>query len=212
VSAAEELDRLLPVLERLRHATGAVLSVDTRKAEVARRALDAGADLINDVGGLADPELAAAVAAAGCPVVAMHSRGELPTMQREIRFGDVVAEVAAELGEIAARAGRAGIAPGQVILDPGIGFGKTAEQNLRLLAALDAFAALGRPLLIGASRKSFIAKVSPGAPGERLGGSLAAVAAAIRGGAAIVRVHDVAATVQYLRVDSAIHLAAARGG
>jgi dihydropteroate synthase len=211
VPAAEELARLLPVLEGLRRATDAVLSVDTRKAEVARRALAAGADLINDVGGLADGELAAAVAAAGCPVVAMHSRGELSTMQRGIRFRDVVAEVTAELGEIAARAGRAGIAPEKLILDPGIGFGKTAEQNLRLLAALDALAALGRPILVGASRKSFIAKVSPAPPDARLGGSLAAVAAAARGGAAIVRVHDVAATVQYLRVDSAIHLAAARG-
>lgn len=211
VGAEEELARLLPVLERLRAATDAVISVDTRKGEVARRALAAGADLINDVGGLADPELAAAVAESGCPVVVMHSRGELATMQREIRFSEVVAEVAAELGERVERGRRAGIAPRQMILDPGIGFGKTARQNLRLLAELEDFHALGRPILVGASRKSFISEVSPAPPEERLGGSLAAVGAAVRGGAAIVRVHDVAATVQYLRVANAIHLASSEG-
>jgi len=121
-------------------------------------------------------------------------------------------EVARELRRAVEKAGRLGLTESQVIYDPGIGFGKTCAHNLQLLGEIDRLLELGRPVLIGASRKSFIAKVSPGAPGERLGGSLAAVAAAIRGGAAIVRVHDVAATVQYLRVDSAIHLAAARGG
>lgn len=209
VDADRELARLLPVLERLRSATDAVISVDTRKGAVARRALATGADLINDVGGLADPELVETVAEAGCPVVVMHSRGELATMQHEIRFDDVVPEVAAELAERIERARTAGIAPRQLILDPGIGFGKTTGQNLRLLAELEALhAALGRPLLVGASRKSFIAKVSPAPPDQRLGGSLAAVGAAVRGGAAIVRVHDVAATVQYLRIENAIHLAA----
>ncbi len=167
VPPGEEIDRLLPVLDGLRQATDAVLSVDTRKGEVARRALAAGADLINDVGALGDPRLAAAVAEAGCPLVLMHSRGELASMQRGIRFGDVTAEVAEELAALAAAAAAAGIAREQLILDPGIGFGKTAEQNLRLVAQIGALQELGRPILVGASRKSFIAKVSPAPPSER---------------------------------------------
>ncbi|HVT59349.1 MAG TPA: dihydropteroate synthase [Thermoanaerobaculia bacterium] len=160
VAAEEELARLLPVLERLRAATDAPISVDTRKGVVARRALAAGADLINDVSALSDPELAAAAAAAGCPVVLMHSRGELATMQRRISFRDLVGEVRAELAEAAGRAAAAGIDPGQLILDPGIGFGKTAEQNLLLIQRLADLAALGRPLLLGASRKSFLAQAA----------------------------------------------------
>lgn len=209
VAAGEELGRLIPVLKELRAATDAVLSVDTRKAAVARRALAEGADLVNDVSGLAEAELAAVVAEAACPLVVMHSRGEFRTMQRGIRFGDVTAEVAAELAELVARAMRAGVDEDRVIVDPGIGFGKTARQNLRLLAELGRLHALGRPILVGASRKSFIAEVSPAPPGRRLGGSLAAVAAAVRGKAAIVRVHDVAETVQYLRLRNAIDSATA---
>lgn len=204
VAATEEIARLRPVLERLRRATDAVLSVDTRKGAVARWALDAGADLINDVSGLRDPELAATVAAAGCPVVVMHSRGELATMQREISFADVTSEVAAELRARGEAARAAGIAAEQLIFDPGIGFGKTGAHNLRLLAQLDQLHALGRPILVGASRKSFIAAVSPAPPRERLGGSLAAAAWAARSGISIVRVHDVAPTVQFLRVWNAI--------
>ena len=208
VAAGEEAERLMPVLKRLRAATGAVISVDTRKAAVARRALDEGADLVNDVSGLAEAELAEVVAAAACPLVLMHSRGEIRTMQRGIRFGDVTAEVTAELGELVARARRAGIGEDRLIVDPGIGFGKTARQNLRILGQLERLHALGRPILVGASRKSFIAAVSPAPPGERLGGSLAAVSAAVRGRASIVRVHDVAETAQFLRLKNAIDLAA----
>jgi dihydropteroate synthase len=207
VPAAEELRRLLPVLERLRAACELPISVDTRKGEVARRALEAGADLINDVGGLADPELVTAVAESGCPVVVMHSRGELGSMQREIRFDDVVAEVRAELTAAGERALAGGCKLEQLIFDPGIGFGKTWRQNLALLRGLDHLAPLGRPLLVGASRKSFIAAVSSAPPERRLGGSLAAVAWSAQLGAAIVRVHDVAETVQFLRVWNAIHLA-----
>ena len=216
VSADEEWSRLRPVLERLRDTVDIPLSIDTRKGEVARRALDIGADLINDVGGLGDRELLAAVARAGCPVVIMHSRGEIGSMQREIRFDDVVREVRAELAERGAAALAAGIAEEQLIYDPGLGFGKTTAQNLRLLAELDVLAELGRPLLVGASRKSFIAatassltapgkptKKPPPPPDRRLGGSLAAVDAA-RHGAAIVRVHDVAETVQFLTLRRAI--------
>lgn len=210
VRAAEEVDRLLPVLEQLRASTEALISVDTRKAEVASRALEAGADLINDVGGLADADLAPVVAAAGCPLILMHSRGEIRSMQSEISFNQVSEEVSQELGELVSRACQAGIERRQLIVDPGIGFGKTAEQNLRLLAQLDRLQELGCPILVGASRKSFIASVGPAPPSERLGGSLAAAEAARRGGASILRAHDVAETSQFLRLRNAIDLAALR--
>ncbi|MEM6797090.1 MAG: dihydropteroate synthase [Acidobacteriota bacterium] len=205
VSAELELERLLPVLKALRRELPKVaLSIDTRKGSVARRALEHGADLINDVGGLRDPELVTAAADAGCPVVAMHSRGELATMQRQVAFEDVLAEVAAELGECLERAERGGVPIGRVVLDPGIGFGKETAHNLSLIGGLDRLHDLGTPLLLGASRKSFIAAVSPAPPDRRLGGSLAAVAWAARTGAAIVRVHDVEPTVQFLKVFYAI--------
>jgi dihydropteroate synthase len=212
VPPEEEIGRLLPVLEALRRETDAPLSVDTRKGEVARRALEAGADLINDVSALADPALARAVAGAGCPVVLMHSRGDLATMQKDIRYGDLLGEVRAELGLAIERAVAAGIPGEQIVLDPGIGFGKTWRQNLALIRHLPELASLGRPLLLGASRKSFLARAveeaRPGAPApsprERLPGSLAAVAWAAAHGAALVRVHDVAETVQFLAVWSAI--------
>ncbi len=209
VPVEEELSRLLPVLVGLRRATDAPLSVDTRKGEVARQALAAGADLVNDVSTLRDPDLGRAVAAAGCPLVLMHSRGEIATMQREIRFTDVVAEVSAELQQAVDRAMRLGIDPGQLILDPGIGFGKTRNQNLLLVRRLDALAALGRPLLLGASRKSFLGRLEdppapPAPPDRRLGGSLAAAGWAALHGAAVVRVHDVAETVQFFAAWRAI--------
>jgi dihydropteroate synthase len=214
VPAEEEVARLLPVLAAVRRATPAPLSVDTRKGEVARRALEAGADLINDVSALADPALGRAVAAAGCPVVLMHSRGELATMQRGIRFRDLLGEVRSELAAAVERAVASGIGEEQIVLDPGIGFGKTAEQNLALIARLDELAPLGRPLLLGASRKSFIARAVettggvlgevPPPPAGRLGGSLAAAAWAAEHGAAILRVHDAAETAQLLAVWRAI--------
>lgn len=210
VPANEELARLLPVLTALRAATEAPLSVDTRKAAVARRALEAGADLVNDVSALADPAMGAALAEAGCPVVLMHSRGELGTMQRGIRFRDVVAEVRDELAEAVARAEAAGVARDRIVIDPGIGFGKTAEQNLALLGHLDALAGSpgstgsGLPVLVGASRKSFLGAVTGAPPDRRLPGSLAAAARAAAGGAAVLRVHDVAETVSFLAVWTAI--------
>lgn len=206
VPAAEEIDRLLPVLEGLRRHTEAPLAVDTRKGAVARVALAAGADLINDVGGLRDPQLVAAVAAHGCPVVVMHSRGELAVMQREIAFADVAAEVAAELDGACRNAQAAGVERTQIIVDPGIGFGKSAEQNLDLICRLEPLHALGRPVLIGASRKSFISTIREAPPEARLGGSLAAVAWACQNGAAVLRVHDVHATAQFLAVWHAIRM------
>lgn len=218
VSVEEELRRLIPVLERLRPQTDAPISVDTRKAVVARAALDRGADLINDVSALADPEMGPLIASRDVPVVLMHSRGDLATMQRGIRFDDVVAEVGDELADALAGARADGIAPEQTLVDPGLGFGKTAAHNLLLLARLESLTRLGRPLLVGASRKSFLAQVSAEArdgraarsraPSARLPGSLAAAAWACRGGAQIVRVHDVAATVEFLEVWRAIEAAA----
>jgi dihydropteroate synthase len=214
VPASQELDRLGPVLEGLRRETDAPLSVDTRKGEVARQALDAGADLVNDVSALSDPALGAAVAAAGCPLVLMHSRGELPTMQRGIAFGDLLGEVGAELAAAGERATAAGIAFEQLIFDPGIGFGKTAEQNLSLIRHLDRLAGLGRPLLLGASRKSFLARAlerrrggrpgPPPPPAGRLAASLAVAAWAPTLPVAVLRVHDVAETVDLLTVWQAI--------
>jgi dihydropteroate synthase len=213
VPADEEMARLLPVLRALRRETGAPLSVDTRKGEVARQALSEGADLINDVSALADPELGRAVAAAGCPLVLMHSRGDLATMQRGISFRDLLGEVRGELAASLERARALGIDEEQVLLDPGIGFGKTAEQNLALLARLDELSPLGRPLLVGASRKSFLSRAvetgsasprPPIPPPARLAGSLAAAAWAAERGAAVVRVHDVAETAQLLTVWRAI--------
>lgn len=200
VPVEEELERLLPVLAGLRRETEAPISIDTRKAAVARRALAAGADLINDVSALADPEMAAVVAEVGCPLIVMHSRGELSSMQRDIAFTDVVAEVAVELEAAARRAVAAGIAPERLIVDPGLGFGKTSEQNFALLARLPELVAAGRPVLVGASRKSFLGTLGGQPPAERLEGSLAAAGWAARGGAALVRVHDVAATRRFLDV------------
>lgn len=200
VPADEELARLLPVLERLRPRIDVPISVDTRKATVARAALGAGADLVNDVSALGDPAMAAVVAEAGCPVVLMHARGELATMQRDISFRDVVAEVRAELAARRDAAVDAGVDASAILLDPGLGFGKTAGQNLELLARLDRLTDLGAPLLVGASRKSFLGAVSGAPPEQRLPGSLAAAARAAAGGAAILRVHDVAATLQFLAV------------
>lgn len=204
VSATEELDRLLPVLEGLRPEVDLPLSVDTRKASVAGPALAAGADLINDVGGLSDPEMVPTLATSDCPIVVMHSRGDLASMQRRIRFADVTAEVESELSDLLSTATSAGLDIRRFIVDPGIGFGKTARHNLQLLRETDRLAELGRPILVGASRKSFIADVREAPPEHRIGGSLAAAAWATQTGAAILRVHDVAETVQFLDVWNAI--------
>lgn len=204
VPPEEELERLLPVLEGLRRATDAPLSVDTRKAAVARAALEAGADLLNDVSALGDPDMAPLVAQCGCPVVLMHSRGEIRTMQREIRFRNVVAEVRSELAQAVDRARAAGVAREQIVVDPGLGFGKTAEQNLELLGALPELGSLGLPVLVGASRKSFLGAVTDEPPERRLPGSLAAAAWACSGGTAILRAHDTAETADFLAVWQAI--------
>jgi dihydropteroate synthase len=209
VPADEELRRVVPVVAALR-ARGFTLpiSVDTTKATVARAALQAGADLVNDVSGLADPALARVVAEAGVPIVLMHTRGTPADMQSRASYGDVAAEVRAELALVMRRAEAAGVDPEHTLLDPGIGFAKTPEHNLELLARVAELRELGRPLLVGPSRKSFIGKAA-GAPVEdRLPGTLAAVTAAVLAGVEWLRVHDVAPARQAARVAAAIRDAA----
>ena len=212
VGADEEQARLLPVLRALRGRTGLPITVDTVRAATAEAALGEGADAINDISaGTHDARMAAVAAAAGCGVVLMHMRGTPGTMQDAPAYDDVVGEVAAWLAARAAAFEAAGVAPGRLALDPGIGFGKLPEHNLALLREA-ARVADERPLLVGASRKSFIGAVAGSAAGamvgagaaDRLPGSLAALAAAWRAGAAVVRVHDVAASRQFLDVLAAI--------
>lgn len=208
VAPEEEIRRVVPVVRGLTERVAVPVSVDTMKAPVADAALKAGAAVINDVSGLsADPDLATVAARHGAGLVLMHMRGTPRTMQAEVHYADLVGDVMDALDAAAIRAEAAGVAPDAVAVDPGIGFAKTAEQSLTLLRQTGALLALGRPILVGPSRKSFIGKVT-GAPVEgRLPGTLAAVVAAVLGGARIVRVHDVAETVEAVRVADAIRLA-----
>ena len=210
VGGPAEQARLLPVLRRLRSRTDLPLTVDTVRAATAAAALDAGADAVNDISaGTHDPDLLPLVARAGVGLVLMHRRGTPETMQVDPRYDDVVGEVADWLAARAAAAEAAGAATARIVVDPGLGFGKTPAHNLALLRRA-ATTAGGRPLLVGASRKSFIGAVAgdapggPPGPGERLPGSLAALAAAWQAGASVVRVHDVAASRQFLDVLAAI--------
>ncbi len=211
VSADEELRRVVPVIERLRARGFRVpISVDTCKGVVARAAIDAGADLVNDVTGLSDPVLAAAVAAAGVPVVVMHMRGTPADMASRAAYVDLLGEVADELRQALARAAAAGIPEERIILDPGLGFAKTPAQTVELMARVGELRALGRPLLVGPSRKRFIGELT-GAPVEaRLPGTLAAVTAAVLAGVEFVRVHDVAPARQAALVAAALRKAGGR--
>ena len=206
VSVESELGRVLPVLRNLRPLTRRRISIDTCKPEVARAAVEAGAEIWNDVTALGAPGAADLAARLGCQVLLMHMQGEPRTMQAAPRYDDVLAEVCVFLRERAEVALSAGVARDRIWLDPGIGFGKTLEHNLALMAGLPALVALGFPVLLGASRKRFIAAIGPGGQGsgDRLGGSLAAALAGARAGVAAVRVHDVAETVQALEVQAAI--------
>jgi dihydropteroate synthase len=198
VSLSEEVRRLEPVLAAVT-GLGVPVSIDTMKAQVAAAALAAGASIVNDVWGLQrDPDMAGVVARHAVPVIVMHNR---ETADPAI---DIMADIAAFFRRSLDLAAHAGIAPDRIVLDPGIGFGKTPEQSLTALARLDQLKAFGRPLLVGASRKRFIDKVSPAPPDRRLGGSLAAHLIAIAGGARIIRAHDVAETVQAFKVAAAL--------
>jgi dihydropteroate synthase len=212
VDAAEDRARAVPLIRRLYERLGNAvpISVDTRKAEVARAALEAGAAIVHDVSALADPAMAGVVQGAGAGVVLMHMRGTPETMQALARYGDVVGEVSAELDTAYRAALARGIAAEQIVLDPGIGFAKTGEHNLALLASLDALTArLDRPLLLGPSRKAFLGELLGGVPPEeRAVGTAAACVAGVLGGARIVRVHDVHAVRQAVDVAEAIRRAA----
>jgi dihydropteroate synthase len=192
VSAEEEIRRVVPVIESLRSRSEGLISIDTSKSAVARAALDAGADVVNDVSGFGfDPDLPAVVAERGVPVVLMHLRGDFASMHERSEYEDVSGEVASELGTTIERAQARGVRREQVVVDPGLGFAKRASQSLAALRDLDRLSGLERPILVGPSRKSFIGAVLDRPVEERLMGTAAAVAAAVLGGAHIVRVHDV---------------------
>jgi dihydropteroate synthase len=201
VSIEAELERVIGVIEQIRRHSDVAISIDTRKSQVAAAALDAGADIVNDVSALRhDPAMVQLIAERRVPVVLMHMRGEPKTMQENPQYEDVVSDVARELAAWRDSAVAAGALLAQVLVDPGIGFGKTFDHNLQLLARCNELASVA-PLVIGASRKAFIGHLTGRSAGpERMAGSLAAVAAAARGGAAIVRVHDVRETVDFLAV------------
>lgn len=205
VSLAEELQRVLPVIRGLRRNVNTPISIDTYKAEVATAALLEGADIVNDISALRfDPQMAPLVAAEKVPIVLMHMQGTPQTMQAEPRYHDVLREVRDFLAARVQFAIEAGVQRENIIIDPGIGFGKTLDHNLTLLRGLRTLASVRQPLLVGASRKTFIGKILGVEPQERLEGSLAAAIAAVFGGAHILRVHDVKETRRAIRVADAI--------
>jgi dihydropteroate synthase len=205
VPAAEELRRLVPVLERLLPGAPCPVSVDTSKPEVAEAALALGAHMVNDVTGLAaGPALARACARHGAGLALVHMQGTPATMQEAPRYHDLLGEVCGALARALRVAEEAGVDPEAVCVDPGLGFGKTAAQNLTLLRRLGAIAALGRPVLVGPSRKRFLSAVLGTSPEEREEGTLAACVAAVHAGAHLLRVHDVLAVTRAVRVAEAI--------
>jgi len=204
ITPSEELARVLAVV-RDAVALGAVVSIDTRHAEVASACVAAGSAIINDVSGFSDPAMVALAASCEAGLVVMHMQGDPRIMQDEPRYGDVVADVAAYLSAQAMRLEAAGVAHERIAVDPGIGFGKTTAHNLELLRRLPEIVALGYPVLVGASRKRFIGEITGvSEPRQRLAGSLAATLESVGRGAAVARVHDVAETVQALAVARAI--------
>jgi dihydropteroate synthase len=206
VDAGLEIERVVPLIERVVAELGAIVSVDTYKSTVARAAIAAGASIVNDVSGLRDPELAAVCAQSGAALVVMHTRAApKQRMQDPNLYGDVTKEVLAFLGERIAVALDAGVSPEQLIVDPGPDFAKTPAQTIELLAGVSRLHSLGRPVLMAISRKDFIGALTGRAPRERLAGTLAALEYGVEQGAHIFRVHDVAATRDYLTVRAALH-------
>jgi len=205
VAEEEELGRVLPVIRKLRPKTGVLISVDTVKSAVARAALDAGADIVNDTSGLrADPAMATLVARSGAAVILMHMKGVPRSMQESPHYDDLFAEVKTFLRDRIREAAAAGIPAERIVVDPGIGFGKTTEHNLALLNGLDAFQDLGRPVCVGFSQKAFIGRVLGLPLGERLEGTIATAVLSVSRGAHILRVHDVGAVAKAVRVAEAI--------
>ncbi len=209
VGEAEELRRVIPVIEAVAAQTKTPISIDTYRASVARRAVKAGASIVNDISGLRlDPLMASTVADTGASLVVMHMRANPTEMQNNTDYDDLVGEVYALLSESVDLAVQAGVAREKIVVDPGIGFGKTSEGNLILLARLAEFVGLGQPILVGASRKSFIGKaLGIDDPKDRLEGSLAAAVSAVMSGAHILRVHDVSATCRAAKLAWAIKVA-----
>jgi dihydropteroate synthase len=211
VPADEEIRRVVPVIERLAARVRVPISVDTSKPEVMRAAVEAGAQMINDVRALRMPGALATAAATGAAVCLMHMQGEPGTMQADPRYDDVVAEVREFLAQRVAACRAAGITPERLCLDPGIGFGKRPEHNLALLARLREIGDGWHPVLAGVSRKSLVGIITGRPAGERLAGSVAFAALCVAHGAAIIRAHDVAATVDAVKVAAALARAAAGG-
>jgi dihydropteroate synthase len=205
VPEEEELRRVVPVIRRLRPETGVLISVDTTKSAVARAALDAGADIVNDISGLrADAAMGPLIARTGAAVILMHMKGVPRTMQESPRYDDLLGEIKAFLSGRIREAEAAGIPVERTIVDPGIGFGKTAGHNLAVLNRLDTLHDLGRPVCVGPSRKAFIGRILGLPPDERLEGSIAAAVVSVCRGAHILRVHDVGAVAKAVRVAEAI--------
>jgi dihydropteroate synthase len=204
VEVDEEIRRVVPLVARLRPLTRVLVSVDTRRAAVAEQALLAGADIVNDVTSLGDPRMAEVVARAKAGLVLMHMQGTPSTMQRAPSYRDVVSEVKEYLGHAIERAEESGVSSESILVDPGIGFGKTLEHNLALLHNLSSLRELSKPILVGTSRKSFLGRILPGGPEERLLSTAASVACAVLLGASVVRVHDVREMRQVVAVADAI--------
>jgi dihydropteroate synthase len=204
VAEREELDRLLPVLTGLRNV-GVPLSVDTTKARVASRAIDAGASIVNDVSGLQqDPEIASVCAETGAALVLMHMRGDPATMRGLAHYTDVVNETIRFLSEAVEQAVRRGVPESRILVDPGLGFAKTAEHNLEILRRLAEYHELGRPIVLGASRKSFLAPFDGASSSERLEATLATTTLAVQAGVSVVRVHDVRANRRAILATEAV--------
>ena len=208
IGAAKQVERVAPVIEAIRGRSNIPISVDTRIAEVADASLASGADIINDVSGLRDdPDMRSLAARRGAPVIIMHMRGTSQTMQHDPSYHDTISEIKAELSDCIDVAMTAGISRERIIVDPGIGFGKRIEDNLKIVGDIDAIGALGYPVLLGLSRKSFIDRVLDRPVEDRLTGTLAAEAWAVVRGVEMLRVHDVAETVDLVRMLEAIRLA-----
>lgn len=203
VEADEEIARVLPVIEGLAGA-GVPVSIDSSKARVAEAALDAGAEIVNDVTALSDPEMAALCAERACDLILMHMQGTPRTMQQSPTYDDVVADVKAFLTDRIDRAVSCGVAEERIWIDPGIGFGKTVEHNLELLRRLGELRDLGRPIVLGTSRKRFIGKITGREVDERLGGTIASNVLGLRAGADVLRVHDVAAVRDAITITLAV--------
>lgn len=201
----DELGRVIPVIERLRTQSQVPISIDTYKSQVARAAVDVGADMINDISGLRfDPTMAKTAASLDVPVVTMHIKGEPRSMQKNPTYSDLIGEIYRYFEESIEAAEQAGVPSSSIIIDPGVGFGKTFSHNFSILRNLARFSNLGKPILIGASRKSFLGSLSGTDPGDRLEESLAAAVVAVSNGAHFVRVHDVAPTRRALAVCDAV--------